>query len=86
MCNRLLNFSKPDRIGRYGARHIEKQYPGIKIDLGVDVGSPQPHEMSSFFGIDKDYGIVSVAKRSFVNRGGFEYLVISSAARVKATP
>jgi hypothetical protein len=42
--------------------------------------------MSSFFGIDKDYGIVSVAKRPFVNRGGFEYLVISSAARVKATP
>jgi hypothetical protein len=59
---------------------------GHKTDLGVDVGFPQPDEMSSFFGIDKDYGIVSVAKRSFVNRGGFEYLVISSAARVKATP
>jgi hypothetical protein len=62
MCSRLLNFSKPDRIGRYGARHIEKQYPGIKIDLGVDGGFPQRDEMSSFFGIDNDYGIVSAAQ------------------------
>jgi hypothetical protein len=35
---------------------------GHKTDLGVDVGFPQPDEMSSFFGIDKDYDIVSAAK------------------------
>jgi hypothetical protein len=35
---------------------------GHKTDLGVDVGFPQPDEMPSFFGIDKEYGIVSVQR------------------------